>query len=95
MTTPIERLILLRASIDEVLDTMDLNMNVEECQHCHMIKKLSIDDFNAHKELAAMRERATRYIDKLKTGDWLGRDTLGNFDPATAGTIRRGRKWRG
>lgn len=93
--TALERLYALRSSIDAVLDTMDLNMNVEECAHCGMIKKLSIDDFNAHKELAAMREKATRYIDKMKTGDWLGRDTVGNFDPTTAGTIRRGRKWRG
>lgn len=93
--TALDRLVLLRASVDEVLDTMDLNMNVEECDHCGMIKKLSIDDFSAHKELAAVREKLTRYIDKIRAGEWLGRDTVGNFDPATAGTIRRGRKWRG
>lgn len=95
MATALDRIRSLRTAIDDVLDTMDLNMNVEECDHCGLIKKLSLDDFNAQKELAAMREKTTRYIDKIEAGEWHGRDKVGNFDPETAGTVRRGRRWRG
>lgn len=86
--TPVQALDKVNDAMDDLLRVMDFNTNVTTCRCCGMIKKLSIDDFNAQKSLEAVQEKITNIRYKMSTGRWHGRNAEGHRDQ-TSGTIRR------
>jgi threonine synthase len=75
------------ALLDELADDMDVRAHV--CEHCGLLVRENLDDFQAKQAFEAASNRVVRMYDKLITGAWAGRQLMPVVD---ASAVREGLK---
>lgn len=81
----LDALVEARALIRQV--SAELNMNATACKCCGVVVRENLDDYNAGQALDACLSRLDKLVERLRTGQWKGREVVPMTDAAS---LRRG-----
>lgn len=65
----------------------ELNVNATACKCCGVVVRENLDDYNAGQALDACMSRLDKLVERLREGQWKGRDVVPTVD---ASRLRRG-----